>query len=102
MHWLVHLLGLDDPSGHWYMWWSGPGSDLGELAILGALFSLYRRHTCHVNSPRFCWRPGTHPVPGTPFRTCARHHPAVPDRISGDHIAAASTDFCTDERGESS
>lgn len=89
MHWLAHLLGLDNMSGPWYGFWSGFGSDLGELAIFGGLFATYRRHTCHVDHPRFCWRPGVHPVEGTPYRACKKHHPAVPDKVSAEHIAAA-------------
>lgn len=89
MYWLGHVFGLDNASGHWYLMWSGVGSDLGEFAIVGALFAHYKRHTCHVDSPRFCWRPGTHTVAGTPYRACARHHPTVPAQISADHIADA-------------
>jgi len=89
MTWLVHVLGLDNASGMPYLAWSGVGGDLGYLAVVGALVAHYKRHTCHVNSPRFCWRPGTHPVEGTPFRACRRHHPTVPDQISADHIADA-------------
>jgi len=85
--WLTHVLGLDP--GYWNMFWSGFGSCLSEFAILGALVAHYKRHTCHVNSPRFCWRPGVHPVPGTPFKTCRRHHPTVPSQISAAHIADA-------------
>lgn len=88
-HWLAHILGLDNASGPIYLAWSGPGADLGEFAIVGALFTHYKRHTCHVDTPRFCWRPGIHPVAGTPFRACGRHHPTVPDRISAEHIAQA-------------
>lgn len=87
MSWLSHILGLDNGSGPIYLAWSGAGADLGELALVGALVAHYKRHTCHVNSPRFCWRPGVHPVANAPFKTCRRHHPTVPDRISADHIA---------------
>lgn len=86
---LAHVLGLDNPTGAWELFWSGFGSDVAEFAILGSLLALYRRHTCHVDHPRFCWRPGLHPVAGTPYKVCKRHHPAVPDRITADHIAAA-------------
>lgn len=89
MSWLAHVLGLDNGSGPIYLAWSGPGADLGEFAIVGGLFAAYKKHTCHVDSPRFCWRPGVHPVPGTAFKTCARHHPTVPNRISAEHIAEA-------------
>jgi hypothetical protein len=72
VRWLAHWLGLDDGSGRIYLFWSGPGSDLGELAIIGGLVSVARRHRCHV---RGCWRIGRHPVDGTVFVVCARHHP---------------------------
>jgi len=90
VNWLAHVLGLDSGSGYWYMWWSGMGSDLGELAIIGTLAAHYKRHLCHVDHPKRCWRPAIHPVPGTPFKTCKRHHPQVPARISAAGIAAAA------------
>ena len=85
MTWLAHILGLNP--GYWNMFWSGFGSCLSEFAIVGGLITYYKRSTCHVNNPRFCWRPGLHPVAGSPYRTCAKHHPAVPDQISAQHIA---------------
>lgn len=85
---LVHVLGLDNPSGRWELFWSGAGSDIGEAALIGTIVEVYRRHTCHVDSP-FCWRPGTHPVAGTPYRACKKHHPAVPKRVTAGHIQAA-------------
>lgn len=87
MTWLLHILGIDNGSGRWYLWWSGAGSDLGEAAIVGALFAHYRRHICHVNAPRSCWRLGMHPVAETGFRTCRRHHPTMPAQVSATHIA---------------
>jgi hypothetical protein len=68
---LVHILGLDDPSGAWYLWWSGPGADLGMLAAVGAYF---RHVNCHEPG---CWRLGRHPVDGTPFKVCRVHHPDI-------------------------
>lgn len=89
MNWLLHVTGIDNEAGRWYALWSGFGSDIGEFALVGAAVAFYRRHTCHVDSPRFCWRPGTHPVTGTPFRTCKKHHPEVPNEVTPDHIQAA-------------
>ncbi|HEU5429580.1 MAG TPA: hypothetical protein VFU74_22055 [Actinocrinis sp.] len=85
MNGLAHVLGLDP--GYWNMFWSGFGSCLGEFALLGGAATAYRHLTCHVNDPRFCWRPGIHRVAGTPFRACRKHHPAVPDRVSAVHLA---------------
>jgi len=88
---LAHVLGLDGPS-YWQNFWSGVGSDIGEVALLSGLLAFYRRHTCHVDSPRFCWRWAAHPVEGTPFRACRKHHPAVPDKVTAEHIQAAHID----------
>jgi hypothetical protein len=71
--WLVHFLGLDYGGryGHPlpYDLWSGFGSDISELAIIGAVLGAYRRHNCHE---RKCWRIGRHTVDGTPW--CNHHH----------------------------
>lgn len=85
--WLGHVLGLDNGSGHWYLFWSGFGANFGEFAIVGALITTYRRHTCHVDDPRFCWRPGIHQIDGTTYRVCGRHHPTAPDKMSAAHLA---------------
>lgn len=86
VHWLIHVLGLDDASGHWYLFWSGVGADISELAILGGIVAAYRKHLCHVG---WCWRLGVHPVAETPYRACRRHHPTVPNRVSAQDIAEA-------------
>ncbi len=70
--WLLHLAGIDNPAGPWYAFWSGLGGDITEFAIVGGLASVYWRHTCHVDR---CWRIGRHPVEGTGFTVCRRHHP---------------------------
>ncbi len=74
-NWLLHVLGVRplQPS-FWYNWWSGAGSDFGELAIVAGLVSIYRKHNC---STRWCWRVGRYPVLGTPFTTCKKHHPVI-------------------------
>jgi hypothetical protein len=73
VHLLLRILGVDDLSGPWYGFWSGFGSDLGELAIVGGLVAVARRHNCHVHH---CWRVGRHPVEGTTFVVCRRHDPS--------------------------
>lgn len=72
MHWLLHFFGLDSASGPAYLAWSGALSDLGELAIIGGMITLWRRHTCAV---RGCWRIGRHQVSGTQHICCGRHTP---------------------------
>jgi len=74
LRWLLHVLGVDDASGRWYLWWSGFGSD---LAYLGVGAGLARKLNCH--EPR-CWRIGRFPVEGTPWSACGRHHPQPPRR----------------------
>jgi hypothetical protein len=72
--WLWHFLGLDSASGTAYLAWSGVLSDLGELAIIGALFGVYRKHNCEVAR---CWRLGRHTT-AAGHQTCRRHHPEGP------------------------
>ena len=54
--------------------WSGFGSDLGEVtlitAILASAYGAYRHHACHVDG---CWRPG-HTDPKVSAPACPRHH----------------------------
>jgi hypothetical protein len=74
--WLAVHTGLDDLSGPWYGFWSGIGSDLGELALIGAVatatYQLVRKYNCHEPG---CWRVGAHPAAGGQFLLCYRHHP---------------------------
>jgi hypothetical protein len=70
--WLLHLFGIDTTTGPWYAFWSGAGSDIGELAIIGGMVTLVHKHNCHQ---RQCWRVGRHIVDGTPW--CNRHHGAA-------------------------
>ena len=72
MGWLLHALGIDTTTGPAYAFWSGTGSDLGELAIIGGMITLVRKHNCHE---RRCWRVGRHVVDGTPW--CNHHHHAA-------------------------
>ena len=73
-HWLAYVTGSENTSGAPpnYNFWSGFGSDLSEIAIAGALFGVVRKYNCHVKR---CWRIGRHPVDGTTFVVCRRHHP---------------------------
>jgi hypothetical protein len=60
---LLHVLGVDDPGGRWYLWWSGIGSDLGEFAIAGAI---WHHLNCHE---RRCLRIARHRSDGY----CRKH-----------------------------
>src|SRR5262245_45704438 len=96
-HWLAVHTGLDDLSGSWYGFWSGIGSDLGELALIGAVgtatYQLVRKYNCREPG---CWRVGTHPAAGGQFLLCYRHHPdfqgrrpthEMIERLHHEHLA---------------
>ena len=61
---------LDPLHGNGYQFWSGIGSDFGELTIITGGVLLFRHRNCHVKG---CWRLGhTDPEHGHP--ACRRHH----------------------------
>lgn len=66
----VHTGAVNEP-GPYYGFWSGFGSDLGELAIIGGLISVYRRNNCEIHG---CWRIGRHVTAGN-HHVCRKHHP---------------------------
>lgn len=63
MHLLLRILGVDDPSGPWYGFWSGFGSDLGEFALVA---TVWHHLNCHEKG---CWRPARHASDGY----CRKH-----------------------------
>ena len=71
-HWIEVHTGSVNESGPYYGFWSGFGSDLGELALLGSIAAVWRHHNCGVQG---CWRIGRHRVAGTTHTVCRRHHP---------------------------
>ena len=80
MNWLLHFLGVRPTSGSGaYAWWSGAGSDIGELAILGGLVTLVRHQNCGTSG---CFRFGRHEyeMDGVKHKLCKKHHPAVDHR----------------------
>lgn len=89
LSWFTHVAGISSETGPWYAFWSGLGSDIAEVAILGGVWSLYRKHTCHVDR---CWRISRHPVAGTPYIVCRKHHPTVPATVTHDHIKEAHSE----------
>jgi hypothetical protein len=80
MHLLIHVLGIDDPSGRWYLFYSGVGPN---LTILGALYGLYRRHNCEIHR---CPRIARHST-ATGARLCRPHHPEGPLTVERAHAA---------------
>ncbi len=90
--WLVHILGLDNGSGRWYLFHSGAGANLGEYAIAVALAAMIRRHNCEVHR---CWRLGRHAT-AAGHVVCRRHHPD--GHLTAEAVAAANEEQ-TREKG---
>jgi hypothetical protein len=75
-HWVeVHTGTVNEP-GPYYGFWSGFGSDIGEVAIIGAIVAGYRKWNCHVKG---CLRLAhhTYAIDGVEYHLCRRHHPAI-------------------------
>ncbi|GAB3046761.1 hypothetical protein GCM10027053_00540 [Intrasporangium mesophilum] len=74
--WLAVHTGLTDLTGPYYGFWSGIGSDIAELTLVGAVstgvYQLVKKYNCHHPG---CWRVGNHPAAGGQFYLCWRHHP---------------------------
>jgi len=85
MHALLLFFGLTDASSTQYLFWSGVGSDISEIAIFFSLITYYKTHKCVV-----CFRLGHHQVQHTHYKTCHRHatidvHKALKDRHKEKH-----------------
>jgi hypothetical protein len=72
LHWLAIHVGSENEPGVWYGFWSGFGSDIGEVTIIGGMIMMYRKHNCHQPG---CWRIGRHRIEGTEYMVCRKHHP---------------------------
>lgn len=73
-HWIQFFFGFrpGDGNGPHYLFWSGAGSDISELAINGAVLAGLHRVNCHVKG---CPRLARYPIAGGQFKVCAKHHP---------------------------
>lgn len=71
--------------GQWEAFFSGPGSDFGELAILGGVLGAWHKVNCHQGG---CWRIGRHHVDGTPW--CNHHHHAARAVVAAQQVSAAA------------
>jgi hypothetical protein len=93
-HWLQVHLGITNEPGPYYGFFSGSGSDIGEIALVGAIItltgSLWRKFNCHNEG---CLRLGLHQLAGGAYVVCRKHHAAVtghPHRkLSTEFLAAA-------------
>ncbi len=73
--WIEVHTGTVNESGPYYGFFSGFGSDLGEVALIGGIWMGLRKINCHVKG---CPRIGHYEVKGTPYKVCRKHHPDVP------------------------
>lgn len=72
----VHVL-----TGNGYNFWSGIGSDFGEVTILGGIVMLYRQHECRLDG---CHRPSFHVHPEHGALVCRKHfHETGIDHVGG-------------------
>lgn len=81
--WVEVHSGTVNESGPFYGFWSGFGSDLGEVALIGGLLTVVRRHNCEV---RGCWRLGRHQT-AAGHHVCRVHHPD--DHLTAEQVAAS-------------
>lgn len=85
-HWIIHnivpsLHALERPlEGIGYQFWSGIGSDIGQVTLItmlaAAIATFWHKHNCHEHGClRLSWHPDTdgHPV-------CKVHHEDHPSR----------------------
>jgi hypothetical protein len=70
-----------DPEGYNFI--SGP---LADITLIGGAYAILRHHNCHVTG---CWRLGRHPVHGTSYVVCQRHHPHGHPTVEDIHRAHA-------------
>lgn len=93
MHWLANWLGLTNASGPIYSFWSGVFSDASVLAVP---LVILRKSNCHTKG---CLRIGRHPVEGTVFRVCRKHHPEEHQTEKDIHRAWLTAKHGTAEHG---
>lgn len=78
-HWLAHHFGTDNGSGGYYLFWSGVGSDLLYISVIGWAWKMLN---CHQYG---CWRVGTKVTVednGHHYRRCTKHHKARHDTVA--------------------
>jgi hypothetical protein len=83
LNWLFWLFGLGNGSSSQYLFWSGIGSDLTELAIVGGLITMVRPRNCEIHR---CWRLGRHQS-AAGHRLCRKHHPDDVLTVEDAHAA---------------
>jgi len=67
--------------GNGYQFWSGIGSDAGEVTLIIGAVTWYYHNQCHVDK---CHKIGKHPFKH--YKLCKKHHPGVPAKVTMLHI----------------
>jgi hypothetical protein len=83
-HALLYIIGVWPADTRWAAFWEGFGS--GPIAWLSIPLAYVWHQRCH--EPR-CYRLGRHPVDGTPFKACRKHHPTLHGKPSKGHMTRA-------------
>jgi hypothetical protein len=87
---LATFFGFSNGSGDssHYLFWSGSGSDFGELAIITGAVVMYRRLNCKRTwCPLMGMHDFTDPADGVTRKLCWYHHPDVLHKtLKGHHI----------------
>jgi hypothetical protein len=85
---ILHMVTPFDPlHNDGYNFWSGIGSDFGEITIIIAVLAWWRHHNCQVKG---CWRIHLHIPTGGGHLVCKRHHPAHEgDQLTVEHVKEA-------------
>jgi hypothetical protein len=85
-HWVQEVLGVNTGlplhTLRWYNFFSGAGSDIGEVALVGSLIAIWRGTRCHIDG---CNRHGKFQFKH--YKLCRIHHPHIPQGgVSHTHI----------------
>jgi hypothetical protein len=80
---LQEWFGVTNLSGRSYGFWSGVGSDIGELTLFGILWATLRKHNCEVHG---CFRMGRHKTLAG-HSVCRKHHPD--DKLTAQAVVDA-------------
>ena len=82
-HWVGSHTGVSAGSNPvFYNFWSGFGSDLGEVTLVVGVAALYKRYKCQT-----CWRLAHHQIDGTHYRVCHHHWTdAEEKKLSARHL----------------
>lgn len=88
--WLGTVLGISNEAGPYYAFWSGFGSDIGEVTLIASVVVFYKHHTCHVDR---CWRLAKvgHGHEGTEVKLCRKHHPHTAAKLRAEDLVPRDT-----------